>query len=151
MPCLGVEKSLELSCMADTIKEEMTNEEIWFRRLRRRIQKLLHGGSTGLVTAKRDLCIPYRLYSSGNNIALDYLLWDQEKEVLPPVLTRTMRLSAGDIFHVFKNFLGLRPPLLPNGSHLFTVDKDSCRKSRGPAQKPRRRALGHLHYQSDKT
>ena len=67
--------------------------------------------------------------SSGNNIALDYLLWDPEKEELPPVLTRTMRLSAGDIFHVFKNFLGLRPSLFPNGAHLFTVDKDSCRKS----------------------
>jgi len=67
--------------------------------------------------------------SSGNNIALDYLLWDQEKEELPPVLTRTMRLSVGDIFHVFKNFLGLRPSLLPNGSYLFTVDKDSCRNS----------------------
>jgi predicted acylesterase/phospholipase RssA len=67
--------------------------------------------------------------SSGNNIALDYLLWDPDKEELPPVLTRTMRLSVGDIFHVFKNFLGLRPSLIPNGSHLFTVNKDSCRKS----------------------
>jgi len=67
--------------------------------------------------------------SSGNNIALDYLLWDLEKEELPPVLTRTLRLSVGDIFHVFKNFLGLRPSLIPNGSHLFTVDKASCRKS----------------------
>jgi predicted acylesterase/phospholipase RssA len=67
--------------------------------------------------------------SSGNNIALDVLLWDQEREELPPVLTRTLRLSAGDIFHVFKNFLGLRPSLIPNGSHLFTVNKDACRKS----------------------
>jgi len=67
--------------------------------------------------------------SSGNNIALDFLLWDQEKEDLPPVLTRTLRLSVGDIFSVFKNFLGLRPTLIPNGSHLFTVNKDSCRKS----------------------
>ena len=67
--------------------------------------------------------------SSGNNIALDYLLWDHEKEELPPVLTRTLRLNLGDIFQVFKNFLGLRPSLLPNGSHLFTVDKDNCRKS----------------------
>jgi len=67
--------------------------------------------------------------SSGNNIALDYLLWDQEKEELPPVLTRTIRLSVEDIFHVFKNFLGLRPSLIPNGSHLFTVDKDSCCQS----------------------
>lgn len=67
--------------------------------------------------------------SSGNNISLDYLLWDREKEELPPVLTRTMRLSVTDIFHVLANFLGLRPTLLPSGSHLFTVDKDSCRKS----------------------
>ncbi|MFO1153501.1 MAG: patatin-like phospholipase family protein [Rhodospirillales bacterium] len=67
--------------------------------------------------------------SSGNNISLDYLLWDAEGEELPPVLTRTMRLSVTDIFHVFANFLGLRPTLLPTGSHLFTVDKSSCRKS----------------------
>ncbi len=67
--------------------------------------------------------------SSGNNISLDYLLWDAEHEELPPVLTRTMRLSLTDIFHVFANFLGLRPTLLPTGSHLFTVDKDTCRKS----------------------
>jgi predicted acylesterase/phospholipase RssA len=67
--------------------------------------------------------------SSGNNISLDYLFWDAEHEELPPVLTRTMRLSVTDIFHVFANFLGLRPTLLPTGSHLFTVDKDSCRKS----------------------
>jgi len=67
--------------------------------------------------------------SSGNNITLDYLLWDQEKEELPPVLTQTLRLSVGDIFHVFKNFLGLRPSLIPNGTHMFTVDKDTCRKS----------------------
>jgi predicted acylesterase/phospholipase RssA len=67
--------------------------------------------------------------SSGNNIAIDYLVWDTLAEELPPVLTRTMRLSVTDIFHVFSNFLGLRPPLLPSGSHLFTVNKDSCRKS----------------------
>ncbi|MBK8211326.1 MAG: hypothetical protein IPK78_16645 [Rhodospirillales bacterium] len=67
--------------------------------------------------------------SSGNNITLDYLLWDAETEELPPVLTRTMRLSVKDIFHVFSNFLGLRPSLLPTGSHLFTVDKDNCRKA----------------------
>lgn len=67
--------------------------------------------------------------SSGNNITVDYLLWDAAQEELPPVLTRTMRLSVTDIFHVFANFLGLRPQLLPSGSHLFTVDKDSCRKS----------------------
>jgi len=67
--------------------------------------------------------------SSGNNITLDYLLWDPQAEELPPVLTRTMRLGLRDIFQVLSNFLGLRPSLLPNGSHLFTVDKDSCRKS----------------------
>ena len=67
--------------------------------------------------------------SSGNNITIDYLLWDHGSEELPPVLTRTMRLSVTDIFHVLSNFLGLRPSLLPSGSHLFTVDKDNCRKS----------------------
>lgn len=67
--------------------------------------------------------------SSGNNIVVDYLLWDWQAEELPPVLTRTVRLSVTDIFHVFSSFLGLRPPLLPSGTHLFTVDKDSCRKS----------------------
>ena len=67
--------------------------------------------------------------SSGNNITIDYLLWDVGSEELPPVLTRTMRLSVTDIFHVLSNFLGLRPSLLPSGSHLFTVDKDNCRKS----------------------
>lgn len=67
--------------------------------------------------------------SSGNNITMDYLLWDWAGEELPPVLTRTMRLSVTDIFHVFANFLGLRPKLLPTGSHLFTVDKDNCRKA----------------------
>lgn len=80
--------------------------------------------------------------SSGNNIALDYLLWDPETEELPPVLTRTMRMSAGDIFHVFKNFLGLRPSLIPNGSHLFTVNKDSCRKSLTLDESARRESLG---------
>ena len=67
--------------------------------------------------------------SSGNNIVLDWLIWDWEKEELPPVLTRTMRLSLSDIFQVFSNFIGLRPQLIPTGSHMFTVDKDSCRKS----------------------
>lgn len=67
--------------------------------------------------------------SSGNNIVLDYLIWDWAKEALPPVLTRTIRLSLGDIAQVFANFLGLRASLLPAGTHLFTVDKDSCRKS----------------------
>ena len=67
--------------------------------------------------------------SSGNNIVVDYLLWDWQHEELPPVLTRTVRLNVTDIFHIFANFLGLRPQLLPTGTHLFTVDKDSCRKS----------------------
>lgn len=80
--------------------------------------------------------------SSGNNIALDYLLWDAANEELPPVLTRTMRLSVTDIFHVFSNFLGLRPSLLPTGSHLFTVDKDNCRKALQLDQPRRREILG---------
>ena len=67
--------------------------------------------------------------SSGNNIVLDYLVWDADTEELPPVLTKTVRLSFGDIFQVFSNFLGLQPQLLPVGSHLFTVDKDRCRRS----------------------
>jgi predicted acylesterase/phospholipase RssA len=67
--------------------------------------------------------------SSGNNIVLDYLLWDWEKEALPPVLTQTLRLSFKDIFDVFSNFAGLQPALMPNGSHLFTVNKRICRRS----------------------
>jgi len=67
--------------------------------------------------------------SSGNNIVLDYLLWDRDKEELPPILAKTHRLGMGDIAQVLSNFLGLRPSLLPAGTHLFTVDKDSCRKS----------------------
>jgi len=67
--------------------------------------------------------------SSGNNIVLDYLIWDPNTEDLPPVLTKTVRLSMKDIFHVFSNFSGLRPQMVPSGSHLFTVDRDSCRKS----------------------
>jgi predicted acylesterase/phospholipase RssA len=67
--------------------------------------------------------------SSGCNIVLDYLMWDTAKEELPPVLTKTLRLSLKDTFDVFANFLGLRPSLLPNGSHLLKVDKDRCRKS----------------------
>jgi predicted acylesterase/phospholipase RssA len=80
--------------------------------------------------------------SSGNNIVLDYLLWDSENEPLPPVLTRTMRLSIKDIAQVFSNFLGLRPSLIPTGSHLFTVNKDSCRKSLLLDEEERRRILG---------
>lgn len=67
--------------------------------------------------------------SSGNNIVVDYLLWDWFAEELPPVLARTLRLNVTDIFQVFSNFLGLRPPLLPTGTYLFSVDKNSCRKS----------------------
>jgi predicted acylesterase/phospholipase RssA len=67
--------------------------------------------------------------SSGNNIVLDYLLWDWDREALPPVLTQTLRLSFRDIFDVFSNFAGLQPALVPNGSHLFTVSKGRCRKS----------------------
>ncbi len=67
--------------------------------------------------------------SSGNNIVLDHMIWDWAGEDLPPTLAKTMRLSVTDIFSVFSNFLGLRTSLLPSGSHLFTVDKDTCRKS----------------------
>lgn len=67
--------------------------------------------------------------SSGNNIVLDYLLWDAQSEELPPVLTRTLRLNMTDVFHILSNFLGLRPQLLPTGTHMFTVNKDKCRKS----------------------
>ena len=66
--------------------------------------------------------------SSGNNIVLDYLMWDWETEELPPTLTQTFRLSVKDIFDVFSNFAGLKPALIPTGTHLFTVDKDKCRK-----------------------
>ncbi len=85
--------------------------------------------------------------SSGNNIVVDYLLWDWQSEALPPVLTRTMRLNVTDIFHIFSNFLGLRPKLLPTGTHLFTVDKDRCRKSL-LLDDERRRALLAEHLQS---
>lgn len=67
--------------------------------------------------------------SSGNNIVLDYLLWDWTQEEMPPVLTKTHRLGFTDIFDVFSNFLGLQPALIPNGSHLFTVNKNKCRRS----------------------
>jgi len=67
--------------------------------------------------------------SSGNNIVLDYLMWDAATEELPPVLTKTLRLSFKDTLDVFSNFLGLRPSLLPNGAYLLKVDKDRCRKS----------------------
>jgi len=83
--------------------------------------------------------------SSGNNIVLDYLLWDWDNEALPPVLTQTLRLSFKDIFEVFSNFAGLQPALMPNGSHLFTVSKSRCRKSLLLDDTKRRGLLaGHL-------
>jgi predicted acylesterase/phospholipase RssA len=80
--------------------------------------------------------------SSGNNIALDYLIWDRDNEPLPPVLARTMRLNVTDVFQVLSNFLGLRPSLLPSGSHLFTVDKGNCRKALLLDKPQRRDTLG---------
>lgn len=67
--------------------------------------------------------------SSGNNIVLDYLLWNWDEEELPPVLTKTIRLNPKDIFDVFSNFIGLKPVLIPNGSYLFEVRKGRTRKS----------------------
>lgn len=67
--------------------------------------------------------------SSGNNMVLDYLLWDWKKEELPPTLSKTFRLNIKDIIEVFSNFLGLQPALMPNGSHLFTVNKERTRNS----------------------
>lgn len=81
--------------------------------------------------------------SSGNNIIIDYLLWDWEKEELPPVLTKTFRLSLTDTFEVFYNFIGLQPPLPFNGSYLFTVDKNRVRKSLGLDKPERRQLLAH--------
>lgn len=78
--------------------------------------------------------------SSGNNIVMDYLLWDWQQEEFPPVLNRTLRLNIQDIFHVFANFLGLQPSFVPNGTYLFTVDKDKCRKSL-LLDEPERRAV----------
>lgn len=82
--------------------------------------------------------------SSGNNIVLDYMVWDWDKEEFPPTLTKTLRLSVTDIAQVFANFLGLRPSLLPAGTHLFTVDKDNCRKSL-LLDEPQRRLLLKQH------
>jgi predicted acylesterase/phospholipase RssA len=79
---------------------------------------------------KNDVCVNHiTSTSSGNNIVLDYLLWDWRKEELPPTLTQTFRLNLNDIFNVFSNFAGLRPALIPTGSHLFTVDKATCQRS----------------------
>ncbi|MGF1614588.1 MAG: patatin-like phospholipase family protein [Gammaproteobacteria bacterium] len=82
--------------------------------------------------------------SSGNNIVLDYLVWDWAKDEFPPTLTKTIRLNVTDIAQVFANFIGLRPSLLPAGTHLFTVDKDNCRKSL-LLDEPRRRAVLKEH------
>ena len=85
--------------------------------------------------------------SSGNNIVADYLLWNWQNEELPPVLTRTVRLNMTDVFSIFSNFRGLRPHLLSGGTHLFSVDKDSCRKSL-LLDDPHRRALLAEHLRS---
>jgi predicted acylesterase/phospholipase RssA len=85
--------------------------------------------------------------SSGNNIVLDYLLWDWDREALPPVLTQTIRLSFKDIFDVFSNFAGLQPVLMPNGSHLFTISKSRCRKSL-LLDDPERRGLLERHLRA---
>lgn len=82
--------------------------------------------------------------SSGNNIVLDYPVWDWEKEDYPPTLTKTLRLNVTDITQVFANFLGLRPSLLPAGTHLFTVDKDNCRRSL-LLDEPQRRSILQEH------
>lgn len=82
--------------------------------------------------------------SSGNNIVLDYLLWDWEEEELPPVLTKTLRLSFSDIYDVFKNFAGLKPAIIPTGSYLFQVNKNSTRKSL-LLDDPKRRKLLSKH------
>jgi predicted acylesterase/phospholipase RssA len=87
--------------------------------------------------------------SSGNNIVLDYLLWDWDQEALPPVLTQTLRLSFKDIFDVFSNFAGLQPALLPNGSHLFTVSRSRCRRSL-LLDEAKRRALLANHLEDTK-
>jgi predicted acylesterase/phospholipase RssA len=82
--------------------------------------------------------------SSGNNIVLDFLIWDWEKEDLPPVLAKTMRLSVSDIYDVFKNFAGLTPALIPTGAYLFKVDKNRTRKSL-LLDEPERRTLLASH------
>jgi predicted acylesterase/phospholipase RssA len=82
--------------------------------------------------------------SSGNNIVLDYLLWDWEAEDLPPTLTKTMRLSISDISDVFKNFAGLTPALIPTGAYLFKVNKSRTQKSL-LLNDPKRRSLLAKH------
>jgi len=85
--------------------------------------------------------------SSGNNIVLDYLTWDWEREELPPVLTKTMRLSIRDISDVFKNFAGLTPAVIPTGAYLFKVNPRSTRKSL-QLDNPKRRELLSTHLES---
>jgi predicted acylesterase/phospholipase RssA len=85
--------------------------------------------------------------SSGNNIVLDYLTWDWDKEELPPVLTKTMRLSIRDISDVFKNFAGLTPALIPTGAYMFKVNPQRTRKSL-LLDEPERRNLLASHLQS---
>jgi predicted acylesterase/phospholipase RssA len=85
--------------------------------------------------------------SSGNNIVLDYLLWDWEEEELPPVLTKTLRLNFSDIYDVFKNFAGLKPALIPTGSYLFRVSKGNTRKSL-LLDDPKRRSLLSDHLKT---
>nr|MBS0020484.1 patatin-like phospholipase family protein [Gammaproteobacteria bacterium] len=87
--------------------------------------------------------------SSGNNIVLDYMVWDWDNEDYPPTLTKTLRLNVTDIAQVFANFLGLRPSLLPAGTHLFTVDKDNCRRSL-LLDEPQRRATLKEHLAAAK-
>lgn len=67
--------------------------------------------------------------SSGNNITLDYLIWDKTNEELPPILNQTFRMNVSDIFEILTNFSGLKPSILNNGSYLFTVGEDKCRNS----------------------
>lgn len=62
-------------------------------------------------------------------MVLDYLMWDWQHEELPPLLAQTFRLNLSDLFSVLSNFSGLQPALVPSGTHLFTVNKDICRRS----------------------
>lgn len=58
---------------------------------------------------KNNICVTHLTSTnSGNNIVLDYLLWDWEREELPPTLTQTFRLNLQDIISVFSTCSGLR-------------------------------------------
>lgn len=87
--------------------------------------------------------------SSGNNIVLDYLIWDWDLENTPPVLTKTLRLNFKDIYDVFSNFAGLQPALIPNGSYLFTVNQKNTRTSL-LLDEPKRRKLLAKHLDTIK-